>query len=348
MNSACKLPLVVPELDSLPNNAFVLSVLQTSPEATRWVYNNYVQIFLVDEGPKVFVQYYSPSIEVNRIPSISPTVRMDRATVTRFAPDFIDFVRFQIDQGYYVWTFVDEYDIPGTRAYRNISNPHSIMLYGYDDGAETLNAAGYFHNQSYGTVEIPYAALKDAYNNCNSEPLSYTDYIHLFRINEGIRNEFSMTWFAEQLADYANSRNTADRWIALEGAGTEEWIWGIGIMDVLREKLNMFMRREAIVDHRPFYLLWEHKKMMNRRMNYMEEHNFFRFDADIRSEYERIEKAAFTMRNQMFKYLMSMEARYAEDVQERLRKLQAEEYELIGRMLSECGQPGHRTRSVQR
>lgn len=333
MNASCKLPLATPEIDSLPNNAFVLSVLQTSSETAHWIYNNFVQIFLVNEGSRVFVQYYSPSIEVNRIPPISPTVRINRATIAQFSPDFIDFVRFQNNQGYYVWAFVDEYYIPGTRSYQNSSNPHSILLYGYDDAAEIVHAAGYFHNQTYGTVEIPFAAIKDAYNNCESDPLQFMDYVHLFRINAAIRNEYSLPWFAEQLADYAYSRNTADRWIALEGAGTGQWVWGISVMDVLREKLELFKRREFVVDHRPFYLLWEHKRMMNRRMNYMEEQGILCFDADIRSEYERIEKAAFIVRNQVLKYLMSLEARYADDVQERLMKMQAQEYELIERML---------------
>ncbi|MFC5469000.1 hypothetical protein ACFPPD_09720 [Cohnella suwonensis] len=328
------LPIATPDLTSYAHLAYHLSILYTDKDALRWVYANFIQLYVKDD---VMVDYYTQNPDCSLVPSIGGSPRMTKNLIRRFSPSFTDFVRQCIDEGYYLSTFVDEFYIPGTVAYRNRSNNHGIFIYGYDDGSRMFHVSAFLSNQSYGDTLVSYEDMEQGFQGIEPRPFHYTFYTHLYKLNELYKPFFGFyaPWVMEQMDDYLHAKPSDRRMRAFEETKTPSFIWGMDIYDWMRNKIERQMARETMIDHRPFYVLWEHKRMMNRRLAYMETNDFYVCSTEVLEGYRKVEQAALLIRNLKLKFLMSFDNRYLEQLIARLGALKAEESLVVERMLEE-------------
>lgn len=338
MSGSAVLPLAVPDIVSYAHVTCFLSVLYTDPQALKWVYSNYVQLHL--DTNSLFTDYLTPGLEQNMIPCLHGSQRIHRDTVLRLSPRFVDFIRFQLDNGYYCWTYVNEYYVPNTLAFENHSFTHPLMIYGYDDTERMVDVAGFFAQQRYGTCKLSYEALEKAFKEADIQPLSTEqDTVILFKLHEKRKAEceFRLAWVMEQLGDYLHSRRSGYLKGALEPKVPKGRVYGLDIYDALQRpfRLEQPPSRRIGFDHRPFYVLWEHKKMMNRRLAYMAEQGVFAFSESVLEGYRKVEQDALAVWNLFLKYLMSQDGRLAQQMIERLGQLKETDSLVISRMLDE-------------
>ncbi|QTH39838.1 hypothetical protein J4772_19590 [Cohnella sp. LGH] len=328
------LPLAVPEIISYPHISYAMSVLSLAPEGVDWVFSNYVQLCMLDHGSTVEMRYFIPNADLFPFPGLFGTQHIRRDWILRYCPSFVDFVRFSIDREFYVWTFVDEYYIPGTRSYRNQSFEHSIMIHGYDDERREFHISGYLESQRYMQSTLAYDAAELGFTEMCVPENHYANNTHLLtRSANGY--EFKTHWIMEQLTDYGRARPSDVRMEIFEERKECPYYWGIGVIDGLQEKLRQHMRGGTFVDHRPFFILLEHKKTMNRRIAYMADHGHFVFSDAVRDGYREIESKAQTILNLELKYLMTRENRYLTQMIERLGGLREAESQTIEQMLAQ-------------
>lgn len=339
-----QLPIAIPDITSYAHVAYVLSILHTDEDAMRWVYSNYVQLVIWDWETTVQLDFATQTAEEHLIPCIGGSQRMVRGAVNRFSPNFTDFVRFNIDEGFYVWVYVDDFYIPGTVAYQNRSNPHAILIHGYDDDTEEFYISGYFANQRYGSAAVSYRQIEQGYKAIVTDEWQPQNYIRLIRLNEAYKHlyPFRLEWFMEQLKEYLHAIPYDRRMRAFEEDRTWGLVWGVNIYGRLQEQVRRHMSQQGILDHRPFYVLWEHKKMMNRRISYMKESGYFAFSEQVFTGCRKIEQDALLIRNLELKYLLSFDNRFLEQIIERLGDLKQEETVVIDQMLDEYAVAGEK------
>lgn len=332
------LPIVVPDIVSYAHLTCFLSVLYSDPHPLKWVYSNYVQLHM--DTASLFTDYLTPSPEQHMIPCLHGSQRIHRETIVRLSPSFVDFVRFQIDHGYYCWTYVNEYFIPSTLAFGNQSFTHPLMIYGYDDTERKLSVAGFFAQRKFGTCELPYETMEQAFKEAELPSQSgEQDIVMLFKLHERRMKEceFRLDWVMEQLSDYLHARRSGYMKGALAPGVPQGRVYGLGIYDVLRIQLT---REELLsdshgIDHRPLYVLWEHKKMMNRRIAYMTEQGYFTLSDEVVERYKKVEQMALSVWNLFLKFLMIRDARLARQIDERLEVLKEKDSLAVSRMLDE-------------
>lgn len=332
------LPITEPDITSYGHFAFFLSVLYTDTDAMRWVYSNFVQLLMRGSDSEMMVDFFTSYPDDHHlVPCLAGSPRLARKMIKRYFPRFADFVRNSIEDGYYVTTYVEEFYIPGSIAYQNRSNPHSIFLYGFDDNNRTFHASAFLANQRYGNTLIGYDDLESAFLGFEpADEFHYTSYTHLYKLNERRKSvyDFSVPWCMEQLEEYRNAK-PSNRVQGKYDADSVPIAWGMDIYDCLLLQIERHSAKEIILDHRPFHVQWEHKRMMNRRFAYMKGQGYYAVSPEAAEGYRRVEEAALVNRNLILKYWMTLDNRYLEQLAERLIRLKADEALVIDRLLDE-------------
>ncbi|MBW5446726.1 hypothetical protein GE107_11705 [Cohnella sp. CFH 77786] len=338
------LSVAEPDLVSYPHLAYPLAVLQAEPDSLRWIYSNFVQLYLSDRGDEMMADFYSPNPFDQFVPILFGSPRLTRNLVRRCFPSFADFVRDSIDNDCSVWTFVDEYYIPGSVAYQNRFNPHGIMIHGYDDGNRLFHVAGFLTHQRFGTTFIHYDDMEMAFNDFEPpESKPYTEYTLLLKPYRNFMKacEFNLQWVMDQLEDYGLAKPSDRRMPAYELRQSSPHVWGMDIYDELRRRAEQVIENKFILDHRPFHVLWEHKKIMNKRIAYMELQGYYSCSRETAEGWRDLERYAVVNINLILKYWMTLDKKHLEQLIDRLGKMKADEARIIEEMLHDynlrCG-----------
>jgi hypothetical protein len=338
MSTSRMLPISEPDILSYAHQAFYLSVLYNDPDAMKWVYSNFVQLYM--SPAHTYIDYYTPNPEYYLNACIFSSDRITRNTLIQFIPNIVDFVRKQIDNGFYFWAYVNDYYVPGTQAYQHRSYSHALMIHGYDDRKQIFHISGYFAKQNYGISTISYELLEKAFlENEVSQHLAAQQFVFLIKLDERMNSliDFKLHWVMEQLDEYLHSKPSSERLSAMEVRTDPPRIFGMKIYDELQRQIRLELQTDnrRMLDHRPYYVLWEHKKLMNRRLEYMSEHGHFQFSSSVLVGYKEIEALALTIRNMKFKYLMTSQDKFLEQIDTRLEELKSLETNVIANMLEQ-------------
>lgn len=339
MSTSRMLPITEPDILSYAHQAYYLSVLYNDPNAMKWVYSNFVQLYMAPTN--AYIDYYTPNPEYYLNACIFSSDRITRNTIIHFIPNIVDFVRKQIDNGFYFWAYVNDYYVPGTQAYMNRSYSHALMVHGYDDSKQVFHISGYFSKQKYGISTISYDLLEKAFlENEILKRLPAQQFVFLIKLDERNNSliDFKLHWVMEQLDEYLHSKPSSERLSPFELRESDPpRIFGMKIYDELQRQIRLELQTDnrRMIDHRPYYVLWEHKKVMNRRLEYMTEHGNFQFSSFVHEGYKEIEALALTIRNMKFKYLMTSADKFLEQIDTRLEELKGLERNVIANMLEE-------------
>jgi hypothetical protein len=251
---------------------------------------------------------------------------------------FTDFVRRKISRGYYVFPSLDEYYIPGSLSYNNRYFVHSMMIHGYDDEMKQFHVMGFFANQKLASRTVDYEAVEQSFANIEGYYIEdYHQMVHMIRINEDRKPDlsFKLCWVMEQLQDYLNAKPGTYANYAMDELPSFPSMYGIDIYGELVRRIDDHLNGKDVVDHRPMLILWEHKRVMNARLDYMEQNGIFYFDQQVREGYQRMEQSALVMKNLILKYWLSQDARFLHQLRERLVQMEQDERVIMTSMLEQ-------------
>ncbi len=290
------------------HHAYPLSILSSTEEYLPWFRSNFVQLysggpdhidFLVPmlthaDHPQI---YYSPLLNV---------VRLNRKIVDLINADS-EIWRFIVDcitEGFYVDIEVDEYHVPFTRAFHNFHTGHSLLIHGYNTAQEKFSAIGYDRNGKYGIQLVDFASTLKAYGSRESKN-HMAIVSHALRQKTGrdsnIQCEFTLELVVDMLKDYIHSINTLDRLklVLRSNYRSNSLRFGIEAVRKLRFEPSA---ANAPLDLRPSHCLWEHKKCMAERVQYLVENGYLDKVGNLVFEFGKIAKMAESLRLLAIKY----------------------------------------------
>ena len=254
-----QLPFCFPPIETYQGYSFVLGVLLAYPEYSEIQYRSYINLmcqktdhlFSIDLTftDALWDDYYKQGLIEKNV--------YDAANFGK--KSLIRFLKERIDEGYYLLLYdLDEYYLPYTNAYKKFHSNHDTYIYGYEGECFLAEAYKSAH-LSLLTVkqeEIVNALLsKKAYKEANKirrfavfRPWPHgkvkADRQELLR---GIRKFYEE---AEPVADHNGT------------------VYGFGVYKVLLENMKNLCDEEN-ASLRPLRCIWEHKKLMVRRIEYM-------------------------------------------------------------------------------
>lgn len=329
-----KLPVQKPLITTYQHHAFPISIAMNHPDFMNWFCSNYIQICfpkVVEMNP---LNYYSFSDYFKLCPLIDKfSVEKELVLAPSSANDFfID----AINRKFYLVTFIDEYYIPYAEPYMNWHIPHDILLYGYDLSTNSFFTSGFNKNRRYSDEQrVLFSNFNQAVNiteetdpeNNHSE---WSNIINLLKVNKDASYKFEIAALKESVYDYLHSTNSSNRYMFFKNSNDN--IYGVAIYSILDQIL---IAVPNLVDIRMFHLIWEHKKNMNIRINYLVNNLGYSFDKDLNYKLLKIESEALIIKNMIMKYNLKRDPKFLLSIREKINQLMHFEMETLFELLEE-------------
>lgn len=139
------------------------------------------------------------------------------------------------------------------------------------------------------------------------------------------------------LEEYASGQNKTDRFSTFFNDG--RLVYGSGVYGCFYVYLEQLIGKSSEYDIRPFQILWEHKKIMLQRLNFIQNYiseislDFVRPLDSIISEYSQIEQKVDHTRYLMLIYEKRNKIQLLKDVMNLLKEVETNEQVIISNLI---------------
>ena len=233
--------------------------------------------------------------------SFSPYLKvqlLNRDLIFKSPTDILPFIVACIDKGYYVQPTVDEYFLPDSAAYQKRPLVHETLIYGYDK--QTFVGIGYNKNGDYASYYIMFSELEQAIVHADLTGHYDPDGLRLFKSASHARYDFDIHLVREQITDFLHSRNTSHRFRMV--ANPADGAYGLATYPCLKSYIESFLYFPFSFDIRPVHILWEHKKCMVNRLNYMEDQGYLKSEDGFSIQYDGLARKTGMLRMMLLKF----------------------------------------------
>ncbi|OKP87821.1 hypothetical protein A3844_10490 [Paenibacillus helianthi] len=330
-----QLPIQEPIITTYQHHAFPLSIAANHPDFMNWFCSNYIQISLSKEDTLNPLNYYSFWDYFILCPIIE-RFYIEKELIPN-KNQLVDFFTDAIDRNLYVITYIDEYYIPNTKPYMCWHFPHDVLLHGHDKSAKTFYTSGFNEKGVYSSNNI---VTYDDFNKAidideqmddTKDFSAWNNKINLIRVRYDWEYKFHSSAMKESLNDYLLSTNSSNKFNMFRN--TNDHIYGLAVyssLDLFLEKVESLQNN---IDIRLFHLIWEHKRNMNFRVEFLINNKNYDFDKILLDKLNKIENDALIIRNLVLKYNNTNNKSIITNIRERLKLLVYEEAEVYNGLL---------------
>lgn len=332
------LPLNHPDVVGYLCHAYPLSILKNGENYEYWLYNQYIQLICLHEFPRHdLFTFYLPNYGIKEFVLACPFVRrqiIHLDFVGRDKQTLLEFIVKAVSRGYYVHVIVDEYFVPNTIAYNKDRQPHEMLVIGYDLDEGVLHVAGFDKSMQYGKYTVDYDLFYTAYERCERQHDYHQNYVFLLWNDEKKVYRLRPEIMVEHLRNYVDGKNSMLPYAAL--ADPVDWVYGLKCYDKLLHSLRYHVGELGKdMDVRPIHTVWEHKKIMLKRVQYMMEHGYLARDDAFAGKFKEAERLALTARDQALKYYFTKDKRFLQGIVSGYEDMLSKEEPVIRRLIDE-------------
>lgn len=320
--SIVKLPLAESPMIGLQYIAYTLGIVLVDKESLPWYYSNYIQ--LVSGKTFATSMSFHPSW-FNTVPILD--FQAYKKEIMKFGNINIHrFIKDCIDNHTYFYSSFDEFYVPHRFSYGSNHFCHDFLIYGYDEANKEYILIGFDEKRLYRTTTITFSQFEKAF----FSDISMHEYVHLLKINKSVKYNFNIKLVYELLEDYLYRKNTSERYAnSAYGTVITDRYWGLDVYKRQREYFNSLINGDGWYDIRPLHILYEHKKCMVSRLEYMGKNNHIRDCSYLIDGYKDLEDKSIVMRNLQIKYSATSDKRYLSSIVDMLAEIEQKEEELL-------------------
>lgn len=188
--------------------------------------------------------------------------------------DIISHIKERIEHDYQVMIIVDNDCLYEKREHPLRHFPMQIYIYGYDDEIEMFFGMGYRSDFTFGDVSYRYEEVRHAYQSFCKYYEIQNDWISMYaeiymKVKEPLKKYRSSSGrILQELKEYYKSEKCMDKIrpeFLIEGE-CNEFVFGKEAQDIAVKALYKLLDGEFKTDYRLIHLLYEHKKMVYRKI----------------------------------------------------------------------------------
>lgn len=327
------LPVSEPMITTYTQHAHLLSILTYYSMAHPWIYSNYIQLYINEDYIHNWGDFYFPFPYELRAPETCKWIdfqKMNRSIVADKWETIIDFIIECIDSNNYIHTMINYFYIPVSDRYNQSNLNHDILIYGYDGDTKELYVSDFFQNGKYSNQKISFHDFSQAFSNyylaTNSDYLQKM--IYLYRFNETCDYKFSIKNITNSFKVYLNS-DVPEYWDIYNNENKANIVFGRNVYTTLKNyAARIKLEEEDHFDLRPFYMMYDHKKIMCLRLKYLMETGYFKsLDYDeILLKANEIESDARNLVNLTIKYNYSKNIAVIDNINNMLEDIEKNEF----------------------
>jgi len=321
------LPVEYPPITSFPSIANLLSILWVHKERTLpWICDHYVQLIIRPNHPVTRSDFYDQADTDNFIINgyFCPFLGWLRnnQTTARFT-DFTDYIEYQINHGYYMDACLDRFFLSCSNCYNSRHFIHQSFIYGYDNDKKQVFISDFFDSGKYERKIVSYEEINNS--------IKGIDYhINLYKYQD-CNYEINLDLLKLSIADYLNCRDSLKKFQFSNPDYNKNVLYGL---DLYNYVIDVFCN-EKHIDIRPFHILYDHKKMMKIRLDYLKKLNIFdsiMLELICKRNDSLIEKSLL-LRNKVIKYNLKHNNDLLSKIKTECRDLKNNDYYLFSDLL---------------
>ncbi|MFZ5989296.1 MAG: hypothetical protein ACOYWZ_19550 [Bacillota bacterium] len=301
-------------------SAVIQCVIAAYDNLKPWFYENYVQLYFV---PNKRGRYVEKEKWIDFYGAL--TAPKEVLEYIDFKKDYfkdIDIMKFiesSLDDGYYFYTYYDEYYVKPSFMRTNNHFVHDLLIYGYDSESRKITAIGYDDNKVFCFYEIDYDAFDIAFKSALEltkgggwEDMCFYALKIKCRYDENYKYDFDISKFMSKFHDYIYSVNTGKKdypydipcdYKDLHYLYTlKDNVYGMEINDHVLEYIKKNVEEKSPLHYVMFHTLYEHKVSIMERLQYIEEQFHLKGMAEIINEYKQTVHSFDLIRHLALKY----------------------------------------------
>jgi len=316
------LNIVDPPIATYQGISFILAILLCDENTKNLYYNNYINITMnnVTDYKKIGLGFTNVFWENYRLDGYA-TMDMYYIKDIKQA-SFIDFLKKLIDRNNYLLLFsVDEFYLSYSEYYNKMHFFHDTYIYGYDDEN--------FHIMAYTEEKLSRICIS-----CNEVKEAIYS-----RFHDNTNTSFcTFQPLTEQKALVDTKKIYKELKDYIEQKGNDIYaqtnVYGAAVYPYLYEYIEYISENEDVkIDLRFFRMFWEHKKVMDDRIRYLNEEHLV--SKNLSEKIKSIEENARLVFSLATKYYLSKRKAILGRIEPLIRKVQEEEHELVKELLDE-------------
>lgn len=311
----------------------LLSITSCYDETLPWFFSNYIQLRfnkVIHSYSEDYFNFYDYDFTVHRWPWLEEQ-KIGRDILSLFDTDIVSFIEECIKKEYYVYTYADEYFIPKRLSYLKKHNTHDLLLYGYDEIEETLNVLGFDEISKLRETKVNFSDFRSAFTQARIKD-DWEKYLFLFRFKKDARYNFDIHLVVDLLEDYLHGRDTSRRNAMFRNPMNA--VFGMNIYREFKAHvLALCSGKRELFDIRPYHVLWEHKKCMVLRIEYLIHEGFLERGCPILLDFKEIERECLALRNVCIKYNITYNPILTQRIIRRLDFIYEKEYAAVQQLV---------------
>ncbi|MNZ98754.1 hypothetical protein D3C78_1180540 [compost metagenome] len=224
---------------------------------------------------------------------------------------------------------MDEYYLSCKPSYKEWHLTHQSLIYGYDVGRECFQVLGFSRTGDYGKIEMPFSEVEESFHNSSIAGIGFfecgTDLDY-----SNTNPDLNLTIIKTYLRDFLNSTNSFLTYTP-EGA-----VYGFKTYNVLIER---FKEEQSLRDDiRPIHIIYEHKKCMVNRLQYLHEKGNLAEASTLLEGYADLMDNINTLKLMQIKYYFTRDQKLIDRIIEGLAGIVSNEEELLETLLKSLDQ----------
>lgn len=262
------------ELTTYLNYSLPLCAILWDHKKLPWLYEHFIQLYSM-KGPNGYL--WLDYLEELYFPLDVAEYKFIDSEIMKNVTDIKGFIKDRIDNGYCSMIFFDEFYLSGRRFFNQRHKPLQIFIYGYDDIEKTFLSIGFTPDFTFTFLKQPYEDLITAYEAAKSSfnqqiPIWVKLYTTvLIKVKEPLQEyHFNMDRFLKGLKSYLFCEENP--WMLrpeIRVERGEKANFGMSVYDDILHNLGDLLESKQTIDYRQIHLLYEHKKMLNKKLLYI-------------------------------------------------------------------------------
>lgn len=331
------LPIGKPRVITHPDHAFFHSIFSLNKDYKMWLYSNFIQLYCNNFPPNNIRE----SIDLDFVSQYEYNNFIDIQLINRDIYEFFhtnisitNFFCKLIEMNLYLIIAVDEFYLSYSPAYRNNHFKHPLFLYGLnkDKGifyASYYNSMGYVPNGivKFTEIENAFKGFISLLGPCNSMLIRAIS-------TKNSYYEINLNTIKKGLEEYIYPPQ-----ISLESAFVRpispNKVYGINVYEALINYNNsiLFSKNKDFIQHvKNYHALYEHKKLMFQRINYLIGNSMLKVDIE---QFSDLVKSTLIIRNLYIKFTVSLKTENLKKINFLLLNLREDEKKILNKVLKE-------------
>lgn len=253
------LPISKPILTTYPEYGNLFSMLNLDdPRVWGWIITNFLHIHTYKEGFTVYKNHFYLH---SQCPFLH-TFIFPREYILSHYSSLTELITYFIDENYYILLNLDRYYLSNTKNYQTMHVSHQTFIYGYDLKKNIVYIADNLDNEKYVQKEYNLNEVDQAFKELYPTGYKYDDEVKFIKRIDCERYYFDIQYLIEELRLYNDS----------EMLNVEEVYRFANIhrynLKAVEYQAELLAEKENC-DFRPFHLFYEHKCLMELRLQYL-------------------------------------------------------------------------------